>query len=246
MRHIKTAIKRMTRCLAVGGVQILTYHNISNDSNDPLAVSPEMFDRQMSWLSENGYIVLPLDKALSNIFGKKTGIKSIVLTFDDGFTDFLDMAEPILRRHSFPATVFVVAGEIGGTSWWRKPNLQKPLMDWESLRKVVDLGYEIGSHGLHHCDLSKLSVEQLQTEVCDSKEILEQKLKVKIESFAYPWGCCTSKTAEIVRRAGYRSASIAGSGWRSGFKNDIFHLRRKVVFNGNSWVNFKNEVQSYL
>jgi peptidoglycan/xylan/chitin deacetylase (PgdA/CDA1 family) len=46
--------------------------------------------------------------------------RGIVVTFDDGYADNLDIAAPLLARHDVPATVFVATAglEEGALFWW--------------------------------------------------------------------------------------------------------------------------------
>lgn len=225
--------------------RILMYHSISDDASDPEAVSPKMFADQMDWLAAHGYQVLSLGQALANFEQGRSRRKGIVLTFDDGLVDFLEKAVPILRSHAFPAMLFVVAGETGGISNWRSLELQRPLLNWQGLKEVVRLGYEIGSHGLHHHDLTRLTFKELEAEIGISREILEQRLGVKVETFAYPWGLYTTQVVDIVRKVGYCSAVGVGSGWENGPETDRFHLERKTMSRADSLADFKHKVAGH-
>src|SRR5690606_2172259 len=43
---------------------------------------------------------------------------TVVVTFDDGYSDNLHTALPLLERFAVPATVFVVSGRLGTEPWW--------------------------------------------------------------------------------------------------------------------------------
>lgn len=99
---------------------ILAYHRVASLSSDPqlLAVSPNRFDEQLSVLrQEFGPVSLAEAVASRRLGETPTGV---VLTFDDGYSDNLHEALPLLERHEFPATVFVTSGYVGATRefWW--------------------------------------------------------------------------------------------------------------------------------
>jgi peptidoglycan/xylan/chitin deacetylase (PgdA/CDA1 family) len=79
-------------------------------------------------------------------------------------------------------------------------------MGWEHAQALIDQGMEIGSHTLTHPILSQLSDEQHNQEIIESKLVLEERLKCKINSIAYPVGryyCYNQKSFEYSASAGY-------------------------------------------
>jgi peptidoglycan/xylan/chitin deacetylase (PgdA/CDA1 family) len=99
---------------------ILAYHRVASLSTDPqlLAVSPNRFDEQMAALRQAFAPVSLAEAVASHRHGEPSS--GVVLTFDDGYSDNLHKALPILERHEFPATVFVTSGYVGETRefWW--------------------------------------------------------------------------------------------------------------------------------
>src|SRR5436309_4524776 len=79
------------------GVRILTYHRIENDPADPFALSPTDFIHQMEILVSSGALV-SLTDSLQHLTGSRSPIPRIVVTFDDGTSDFLHNAFPVLSR----------------------------------------------------------------------------------------------------------------------------------------------------
>jgi len=128
------------------------------------------------------------------------------LTFDDGYTDFLEHAVPVLHSHDMTATVFVVAGRLGGRSDWDEPSYQ--LMDPDQIRAVVAAGFEVGSHTVDHVKLAGVSGSTLESEVTEARRIIEELIMQPVMSFAYPYGSFDGAAAEAVRAAGYRQACV--------------------------------------
>lgn len=210
-------------------IKILLYHNILNDPQDPSAVIVDNFKMQMKWIADNGYNVISLKEALKSLNNNDAPKKSIVFTFDDGFIDFIETALPVLNKYDFCATVFIVVSEVGGFSSWQEHNLNRRLMNWKSLKEIICAGHTIGSHGLHHYDLTKLAQRDLDKEVVASKEIIQEKLGIEVDSFSYPWGICTRREINRVKKAGYNcAAGVVRHGYNT-YRANRFLLKRIVI-----------------
>ena len=135
---------------------------------------------------------------------------AIALTFDDGWADFYANALPLLMKYDFTATVFVVTDYIGRTSAWDYQKRQH--LNWEQLEKLVDHGFEIGSHGATHCDLRGLDESRLEYEIAGSMKLLEDKLGISVRRFSYPFGRYNDRVIGAVKRAGYTNAYALSSG----------------------------------
>lgn len=103
-----------------GKVKILCYHRIVADiaraeqgTEIGMVTSVETFRRQMEIVREH-YEVLSLDEAAAALRGERTTSRTAaVITFDDGYRDFYDLAWPVLRELGQPATVFLPTAFIG-------------------------------------------------------------------------------------------------------------------------------------
>ena len=109
-------------------VPILMYHSVSSADTKPLFVfarpfnvklrlniiSPDSFEKQMGFLKNNGYQVIPLDEYVQgDRVGRKFPHKTVVITFDDGYVDNYTNAFPVLKKYHFPATVFLISDAVG-------------------------------------------------------------------------------------------------------------------------------------
>ena len=187
--------------------QVLMYHSISQPEgdHDPLCTSPERFEAQMLYLKRHnlrGVSMRELYLALNA--GEATGLVGV--TFDDGYEDFLDAAVPTLEKLGFSATVFVVAGMLGGENTWEHgggPKPQLKLFGAEGMREVSERGMEIGSHSVTHPRLSGLDSDTLVREVRDSRQMLSEIVNAPIEGFSYPYGALDGPAVKAARKAGY-------------------------------------------
>jgi peptidoglycan/xylan/chitin deacetylase (PgdA/CDA1 family) len=224
---------------------ILVYHNIFDDPQDPYAVLPREFERQMDWLKEHNYHILSLSQALDTL---KYGIiskKCVVLTFDDGYTDFLENAAPVLKQHEFPATLFVVAGMVGGISRFRSPEYHRPLLDWKGIEEVTRLGFSIGSHSMNHPDLTSLPPEKLEEEIAASKKVIEDRLGMPITLFSYPFARYGKRETIAVEMAGYHCAVTGSSWWGNGLETDRFRLERGFMSVNESMRDYVRKVNGH-
>ena len=100
---------------------ILMYHRVSRETLDPwnLCVSPGNFAEQMAAIRSAGGCGR-LDQHASALGSYRPGSPRLALTFDDGYSDNIISALPILERYEMPATLFVVSGVLGSSRefWW--------------------------------------------------------------------------------------------------------------------------------
>jgi len=101
---------------------VLQYHRVALLCHDPLqlAVEPCRFEKQMEYLAEN-FNVISMDEMKEHLetatpFRERT----VVVTFDGGYTDLLYTAKEVLERCKVFATVFVASANIveAGRFWW--------------------------------------------------------------------------------------------------------------------------------
>lgn len=182
-------------------VPILTYHYIANNPNskdkarDNLSVPPDKFEAQMQYLSQNGYTPVTLD-TLYGIFNGQASIagKPVVLTFDDGYTDFYTNAFPILRRFGFHAVSFISTGLVGGSYY----------MNWNQIKEIAATGLvTFESHTVSHSYLPGLSYATALKELIDSKNVIQANTGYPVNFISYPGGSTNGSVQALARQAGY-------------------------------------------
>ncbi len=198
-------------------IPILMYHyvRVVTDPKDTigigLSVKPELFAQQMQYLADNGYTTLTMQEVYDILVGRKSlPTRPIALTFDDGYRDFYTAAWPILQRHNFKATNYVITKFIGWDAY----------MTWPMLQELSDGGQvEIGAHTRSHVDLRTLSADKLQDEVLGSKAILETGLGRPVGAFCYPAGFYNAGVIAAVGRANYLTATTELPGAKQNIQN---------------------------
>ncbi|MDJ0340343.1 polysaccharide deacetylase family protein [Streptomyces sp. H10-C2] len=190
------------------------YHSVGDCTDDPyqVTVTPDRLDHQLSWLDRRDLTGVSMSELLrARAAGR--GHRLVGLTFDDGYTDFLEHAVPLLRRHAHTATVFVLPGRLGGVNAWDVLGPRKPLLTECAIRAVAAAGMEIGSHGLVHQDLTALDDDDaLAAEVRGSRDLLHEITGSAPAGFCYPYGKLDARTVDAVRAAGYQYGCAVGPG----------------------------------
>jgi len=135
-----------------------------------------------------------------------SGRRLVGLTFDDGSADLLHTALPVLEELGFSATVFVIAGMLGGKNTWEHVHESHPelnLLTADEVREVSERGIEVGSHTMTHRRLADLDPAAVNQEVNDSRHVLGEVLGEEVEGLSYPYGSNSDTVIEAVHRAGY-------------------------------------------
>ena len=183
---------------------ILMYHSVSPYSRDPyqVTVGPARFRQQMAWLRARGLRGVGVAELLGA--RARDGAAGLVgLTFDDGYSDFMHYALPVLARYGFAATVFPLAARLGGTNTWDPGGPRKPLMTARQVRQAAEAGMEIGSHGLRHISLPSADGAALTAELENSRAVLQAASGQPVAGFCYPYGDADMRVVDAVRTAGY-------------------------------------------
>jgi peptidoglycan/xylan/chitin deacetylase (PgdA/CDA1 family) len=204
-------------------VLIFCYHRLVDKVRYPgTEITPAAFEAQMKELKDKGITVI----SMQDLLAWKRGEKNIpprcaVVTFDDGWKSQYEVGWPIMKKFGYPFTLFiytegVAGGHLGGGQ----------AITWEQLGELRDNGVDIQAHTATHQDLreghqvmvidanGKRSKKKLtgadyekwvQNEVVGSKELLEQRLGIKVNCFAVPFGNYNEHVKELARNAGYEA-----------------------------------------
>ena len=196
-------------------VVVFGYHRFVNNVRRPdTEITPQAFEAQMQELKNKGISVIPMQDFLAWRRGEKAiPAKSAILTFDDGWKSQHEVAWPIVKKFNYPVTLFIYTEGIrpghfsGGES-----------MSWDQLAEMRDAGIDIQGHTATHQDLrrpydkvakKKLSPPEyeqwLENEVAGSKQMIEQKLGVKVNCFAVPYGFYNEHIKDVALKAGYEA-----------------------------------------
>lgn len=186
---------------------ILIYHSVGGGE---MSTPVEVFARQMQWLRDNARVE-PLDELISSRDG--SGLR-VAITFDDGYGSLYDNVAAILKDADFSATTFVNTGKIAEAV--RSPSDDaeghypgETFLLWKELEDLSRLGWTIGSHGVDHLDLTRLSASEAQYQLTQSRKTIDDRMGGKTPGFCYTWGIHSSSVERMAAEAGYRYAVAA-------------------------------------
>jgi peptidoglycan/xylan/chitin deacetylase (PgdA/CDA1 family) len=121
-RAPKLAVYRLCRTLGLfavarfvtrRGLRILCYHGFSfadeSEFRPGLFIRAGTFEGRLRHLEAHGYPILTLEHASRLLARGGLPPNAVVITIDDGFYGVLKLAAPMLKRHEFPATLYVTS-----------------------------------------------------------------------------------------------------------------------------------------
>lgn len=114
----------------------------------------------------------------------------VSVTFDDGWQSAAEKALPLLQKYHIKTTQYIITTASN--------NSLEGYMNDKTIKHLKDLGHEIGSHTLLHCDLTTLGTKEIAENASESKRHLEEKKLGPIVSFAYPYGTYNKQTQRIL------------------------------------------------
>jgi len=207
-------------------IPILMYHSIAEEDEAAMhtyyrtATSPTVFAVQMEYLHQNGYEACSLAQGIAQLkASRRSGVKSVVITFDDGYRNFYLKAFPLLNQFGFSATVFLPTAYIGENTLQFKG---RDCLTWSEVRELQKFGILFGSHTVTHPQLDSLDKDAIESEIVHSKNAIEEKTGCAVESFAYPYAFPQAK-AEFRKTL---RESLCGAGYRNGVCTIVGRARR--------------------
>ncbi|MDS0528268.1 polysaccharide deacetylase family protein [Clostridium sp. SHJSY1] len=218
------------------GIPVLYYHSVLPDSETPtkneVTISPEKLKEELKLVQSLGYTTLTISEVNDYIINKKPiPQKSILITFDDGYTDNYVHAFPILKELNMKATIFVISSGIDSGYYMSK----------DQLKEMSDYGIDIESHTVNHVHLNTLSYEEQLKELKDSKAKIESVTNKPVLSIAYPFGDFNENSKKAAKDAGYSLAFTTNLGLSNRTDNPVA-LDRIYVSSEYSLEMFKDRL----
>lgn len=191
------------------GILSVSLHDVSGTKHDNITTPVEVFKKFVDDIHKAGFMLCSMKDYLDRSPEERSNC--IVCTFDDGYIGLLNNAMPIMKVYGFTATVYICTDYIGKSNDWNFKDKQKRFhLNIEELHVLCNAGWEIGSHGVSHRSLLRLSDEEAIYELSFSKQMLEKEFG-PITSYAYPYGDYNDYLMKIVKRF-YENAFLLTQG----------------------------------
>ena len=175
---------------------VLTYHAIE-PGPPPLCIDSALFAAHVECIGESDATAVTVSQLADALRTGSLKRPLVAVTFDDGAASVARVAAPLLRARGVPATIFCVAGHIGGMNDWSTgrsgPSFR--LARSEELIELADQGFEIGCHGMTHAPLREGLGVVLEDEIVAAQRLLEGEVGAPVRSFAYPYGATPAPSA---------------------------------------------------
>lgn len=183
------------------------YHRINKEvySN-----SLEIMDAHLRHIAGHFNVVLPGEALESRKL-------NLCLTFDDACFDFYHLVFPLLRKYSLRALLAVpvkyilddtaIPADVRLAVLHEEAHLdgvyqqKAPYCTWKELKEMAESGLVlIASHSYSHCAIAGDGAVDLDLELVKSKQILEEKLGIKVLTFVYPFGKYDKSAFDVVKK----------------------------------------------
>ncbi|MGE5276671.1 MAG: glycosyltransferase [Acidobacteriota bacterium] len=224
-------------------VTILLYHAFGASGERPsrFVVAQGEFAWQMRWLARAGYRVLGLEEYVRA--RRENGLpppRSVIVTLDDGYADNGAIAAPILARHRFPATIFLVTDRVADANRWTAEGAlaARPTLSWEEIRGLERAGLRFAPHGRSHRAMEGLTGEELSDEIGGAWAALRRELTQPVPVLAFPFGLHDAAVRAAAESLGLRGACTAKPG-RNSFLTPLFALRRAEIGGDTGRLRFR-------
>lgn len=200
---------------------ILMLHSISNVPGNNLCIPPEIFEKQITKIINDGFTTITASEYAKAMVDNKPMPKNpIIITFDDGYKDNYTNAFPIMKKHHIKGTIFPITNAV---------DKNKNFLTSSEIKEMEASGLiDFGSHTVNHVHLSKEDTAKVRYELIESKKFLESVLGKPVSTFCYPYGDNSPAVVKQVKEAGY-SIAFADISSGANFIEQQYLLHRYYV-----------------
>ncbi len=222
--------RSMTR---VSDIPVLMYHRIGDGGDSPWWVLPGDFENHLKSLRENGYkSVLPSDLVAHQRWGWPLPQKPVIITFDDGYLNILENAEPLMKKYGFRGVSYLITGLVADSPETRKACEGTPVLSWPEVRAMQKRGTIVfGGHSRTHVNLRALA--DPREEIAGCYRDLRKKGRLDPEGFCFPFGQYKAETLACLKKSRFTTGMTCEDGFariEPGAK--LLELPRVVVMGG--------------
>ena len=188
---------------------VLCYHRIGGPAELGVTrVARSIFARQITGLARAGWRTLTLAEFSHRVTHPASPMPhpELLLSFDDGYASLAAHVYPLLADVGFTATTFLITDYVGRLNTWDVRYTWHRLahLDWDSIGRCQERGFDFASHTASHPRLTWLSDGQAAAELERSHETLRHRLGPQAaRAVAYPFGARDERIERLACAAGY-------------------------------------------
>lgn len=213
------------------GTIILLYHDVGY-SDDLYSVTPEALREQFRLIRENSDRVITYEDLRSGNYDDNK--RNVIVSFDDGRKGQLAYASDILLAWNISPMLFLCPGFqdsaflVDHTSEY---------LTWDEVLQIVQKnGAEIGAHSYSHPHMTRITSQELKSEIAEADAAIRLHLGVSCKDFAYPYGEYNADLRrELTKRYETLSGVVPGYNKRS---EGLQNLRRTPVLRSHTEEDF--------
>ena len=225
------------------GLRVLLYHSISADgARDRLTVSRRQLEQQFDYLRRKGYTAILLSDLIAYCDGKKTlPPNPVLITFDDGFLNNVDIAYPLAKQYGIKINLFVVPVFMKQGRYREEPCLQP-----EDIEQLDPSLVEIGLHSYDHSNYTDLVPAEIAADLERCLYSLQQMGIPYQPCLAYPFGAWPRRKDEaqdgffeLLEQKGIRLAFRIGNRINRLPLGQKFLIQRLDIRGNESFLRFR-------
>jgi len=187
---------------------VFMYHRFGEDRFPSTSIRVDQFRRQMDYLRDGGFTVIPLTQLMAFLSGSQAlPSRAVVITVDDAYRSVYEVAYPLLSEYGFPFTVFVSTDPVDSKL--------SGYLSWDQVREMAANGVTFANHGAGHIHMVQRQTDETEinwqhrigTDIEKGWQRLAEELSSTIKPlqgvFAYPYGEYDTGVAKLLTERGY-------------------------------------------
>ena len=172
------------------GILSLMYHRFDENKYPSTNIQMNVFKQHIKIIKNFNYEFYN-PQNLENDFSINKKEKKILITIDDAFASFYEVAWPYLKRQKIPFILFVSTEAIGKNGY----------MTWTQIKEVEQESFAyIGNHSHSHNYLVDLNDGDFIEDINISSSLFNKNLGYNPIFFSYPFGEYSSKIKKYISK----------------------------------------------
>ena len=172
------------------GILSLVYHRFDENKYPSTNIQMDVFKKQIE-IIQNSTHKFYNPKDLEKNFTIKKTEKKILITIDDAFSSFYEVAWPYLKEKKIPFILFVSTEAVGKNGY----------MTWSQIRELDEQSNAyIGNHTHAHSYLVDLKNENFISDIDTASTIFNEHLGYNPIFFSYPFGEYNSRIKKYISK----------------------------------------------